>query len=173
MKWGTQLLSDGTFWYDYDPEGNRTLRYVWTDADSDGEVDEGERSQITEYEWDHRNRLVRVTERESETGPATQVVEHTYDYLNRWVARSVDGDGPLGFVDTYFVYDGVPSGAVLLDRSAGTTSVSREAIESIVPLPSSVRSPSQASFRGTSARKPVGRTSPRRWLVLIRRLLAQ
>jgi hypothetical protein len=42
----------------------------------------------------------------------------------------------------------------------------------IVPLPSSVRSPSQASFRGTSARKPVGRTSPQRWPVLIRRSVA-
>ena len=111
------------FCHGYDPEGNRTLRYVWTDADSDGEVDEGERSQITEYEWDHRNRLVAVIERDTDGGPATQVVEHTYDYLNRWVARAVDsdGDGPLDFVDTYFVYDGVPSGAVSLDRAAVTT----------------------------------------------------
>ena len=106
----------------YDPEGNRTLRYVWTDADADGEVDERERSEITEYECDHRNRLVSVTERDTETGPATQIVEHTYDYLNRWVARAVDsdGDGSLGFEDTYFVYDGTP-GAVSLDRSAVTT----------------------------------------------------
>ena len=52
-----QLLSDGTFWYEYDAEGNRTLRYVWTDTDTDGQIDPGERSQITEYEWDHRNRL--------------------------------------------------------------------------------------------------------------------
>ena len=117
-----QLLSDGTYWYEYDPEGNRTLRYVWTDGDSDGVVDSGERSQITEYEWDHRNRLVAVIERDTDGGPAAQVVEHTYDYLNRWVGRSVDtdGDGPLGFDDTYFVYDGTP-GAVSLDRAGVTT----------------------------------------------------
>ena len=114
-----QLLSDGTFWYEYDAEGNRTLRYVWTDTDVDGEVDPGEQSEITEYEWDHRNRLVGVVERDSNTGPATQTVEHTYDYVNRWVARSVDpdGDGPLGFDNTYFVYDGTPSG-ITLDRAA-------------------------------------------------------
>jgi len=117
-----QLLSDGTFWYDYDPEGNRTLRYVWTDADADGVVDQGERSSITEYAWDHRNRLASVIERDTDGGAATQIVEHTYDYLNRWVARAVDsdGDGPLGSVGTHFVYDGTP-GAVSLDRAAVTT----------------------------------------------------
>ena len=63
-----------------------------------------------------------MIERDTDGGPATQIVEHTYDYLNRWVARAVDsdGDGPLDFVDTYFVYDGVPSGAVSLDRAAVT-----------------------------------------------------
>ena len=63
-----------------------------------------------------------MIERDTDGGPATQVVEHTYDYLNRWVARAVDsdGDGPLGSVDTYFVYDGTP-GAVSLDRAAVTT----------------------------------------------------
>ena len=106
-----QLLSDGTYNYEYDAEGNRVQRT---------EISTGH---VTEYEWDHRNHLVRVVERDSDTGPATEVVEHTYDYLNRWVGRAVDsdGDGPLDFVDTYFVYDGVPSGAVLLDRSAVTT----------------------------------------------------
>ena len=63
-----------------------------------------------------------MIDRDTDGGPATQIVEHTYDYLNRWVARAVDsdGDGALGSVDTYFVYDGTP-GAVSLDRAEVST----------------------------------------------------
>ena len=105
-----QLLSDGVYTYQYDAEGNRILRT---------EIATGH---VTEYEWDHRNRLIRVTERASTAGPATQVVEHSYDYLNRWIARAVDTDGagPLGFDDTYFVYDGTPEDVSLTDRAAVT-----------------------------------------------------
>jgi RHS repeat-associated protein len=113
-----QMISDGTYHYLYDAEGNRTHRFV---DDGDGQLGAGD-SDITEYEWDHRNRLVRVIERETETGPAVKVVEHTYDYLNRWVGRAVDpdGDGALEFEDTYFVYDGTPEGVSVLDRGAVT-----------------------------------------------------
>ncbi len=47
---------------DYDAEGNRVDRYVWTDADSDDEVDwnADEISNWTVYTWDHRNRLTQV-----------------------------------------------------------------------------------------------------------------
>jgi YD repeat-containing protein len=69
-----RLAFDGTYWYEYDGEGNRTMRYVWTDVDADGVVDPGERSEVTEYAWDHRNRLVSVTDRDTDDGPATQVV---------------------------------------------------------------------------------------------------
>ncbi len=65
VRANNQLLCDGTYYYEYDAEGDRTLRCVWTDSDSDGLVDPGERSQITEYTWDHQGRLVRVTQRES------------------------------------------------------------------------------------------------------------
>jgi len=43
----------------YDAEGNRTSRFVWTDADTDGRVDANEKSEITEYTWDARNRRVK------------------------------------------------------------------------------------------------------------------
>ncbi len=43
-----QLLSDGTYNYEYDAEGNRVRRV---------EIATGE---ITEYSWDYRNRLVDV-----------------------------------------------------------------------------------------------------------------
>ena len=40
-----------------------------------------------EYVWDHRNRLIAVTERASAGGAAVKGVEHAYDYLNRWVTQ--------------------------------------------------------------------------------------
>jgi YD repeat-containing protein len=105
-----RLLSDGTYDYEYDAEGNRTRRT---------EIATGE---VTEYHWDHRNRLVRVTTRTTDNGPLTTDTSYAYDYLNRWIARShdPDGDGPLDFTDTYFVYDGTPPSGSLLDRAAVT-----------------------------------------------------
>jgi hypothetical protein len=43
------VLSDGTYDYEYDAEGNRTRRT---------HIASGE---VTDYDWDHRNRLVRVS----------------------------------------------------------------------------------------------------------------
>ncbi len=105
-----RLLSDGTYDYEYDAEGNRTRRT---------EIATGE---VTEYHWDHRNRLVQVRTRTSDQGPVTSDTQYAYDYLNRWIARShdPDGDGPLGFTDTFFVYDGTPPSGSLLDRAAVT-----------------------------------------------------
>jgi len=65
---------------------------------------------VTEYEWDHRNRLTTVTHYAAEGGPAGQIVEYTYDFGNRWVRKVLDtnGDGnPEG--STIFVYDGTES----------------------------------------------------------------
>jgi hypothetical protein len=57
----------------------------------------------TVYAWDHRNRLIGVTEFDDEENTLS-VVEHEYDLFNRWIRRSVDPDGPGGApaVDTYF-----------------------------------------------------------------------
>jgi RHS repeat-associated protein len=103
-----ELLFDGTYRYTYDPEGNRTARFIWTDADADGQVDSGERSQITDYAWDNRNRLVSVTDYATDGGPAVQVVHYSYDTHNRWISRTVDPDGAgtQSADTTYFVYDG-------------------------------------------------------------------
>jgi len=49
-----QLLSDGTYAYTYDAEGNRTARFL--DTDADGLLDAGD-TDITAYTWDYRNRL--------------------------------------------------------------------------------------------------------------------
>jgi YD repeat-containing protein len=77
-----QLLNDGTHSYEYDDEGNRTSRT----HDTTGEV--------TEYEWDHRNRLIQVTEKD-EYGATTQVVEYTYDVFNRRIGKAVDTTSPF------------------------------------------------------------------------------
>ena len=92
-----RLASDGTFAYLHDNEGNRTARFV--DANANGLLDAGD-TDITEYQWDHRNRLVRVTDRAAYGGAATQVVEYTYDYLDRRIRKTVDTDGD-GTVDEY------------------------------------------------------------------------
>jgi RHS repeat-associated protein len=127
-----RLLSDGTYHYEYDAEGNRTRRT---------EIATGE---ITEYTWDHRNRLVRVTTRTTDNGcsengtgsgtwtsgacpvfgtPLTTVTSYAYDYLNRWIARSHNPDGvpasgtalAAGGFDTHFVYE---ANQIILQLSA-------------------------------------------------------
>ena len=91
-----RLSSDGTYTYEYDAEGNRIRRT---------EISTGA---VTDYEWDHRNRLVRVTDRPSTAGPITQTVQHTYDPFNRWITKQVDpdGDGPQSADITHYEYDG-------------------------------------------------------------------
>ena len=62
-------MSDGTYTYQYDNEGNRTARFI--DANSDGVLDSGDTS-ITIYVWDYRNRLA-----ESATTPPTPLITPT------------------------------------------------------------------------------------------------
>lgn len=67
-----RLTTDGTYTYQYDSEGNRTARFV--DNDSSGTLTTGD-TDVTEYTWDYRNRLVSVTSRDTAGGSATQVVD--------------------------------------------------------------------------------------------------
>jgi YD repeat-containing protein len=89
-----RILSDGTYTYEYDPEGNRTKRTNTSTGD------------YTQYEWDHRNRLVRVEERDDQDA-LLKAVDQVYDVFNRWIGNLVDEDGDTD-VDTerYFVHDG-------------------------------------------------------------------
>ena len=106
-----QLEEDGTYSYEYDEEGNRTKRT--NDATGD----------YTEYDWDYRNRLVKVTDKD-QYGGTTQVVEYKYDVFNRRISKAVDDTSPFTLTDAAierYVYDdlnGVASidgGNVVLD----------------------------------------------------------
>ena len=104
-----RLLTDGTYTYQYDNEGNRTARFV--DNDSSGTLNSGDTS-ITEYEWDHRNRLTKVTERSTYGGAATKIVEYAYDYGQRWVRKTLDTDADATIESSrIFVHD---SGQIVL-----------------------------------------------------------
>jgi hypothetical protein len=105
-----QLLSDDTYRYAYDDEGNRTSRFV--DADSSGTLNTGDTDIIT-YEWDYRNRLTSVehftTYANYNAGTSDQIVEYTYDYQNRLVGRILDPDGTSGATSveqTVYIHDG-------------------------------------------------------------------
>jgi RHS repeat-associated protein len=99
------LRNDGTFTYEYDNEGNRTARFV---DNGDGVLGSGD-TDITEYDWDHRNRLTKVTERDSYNGAATQTVEYEYDYQNQLIGRTLDADGNPAttndITQTKFIYE--------------------------------------------------------------------
>ena len=89
-----QLLSDGNYNYEYDNEGN-LIRQT--------EIATGA---VRELEWDYRNRLIAVVDKDL-SGVETQRVEFTYDAMDRRIAKTVDTN-PLDNLDgvvTHFVYD--------------------------------------------------------------------
>jgi len=77
---------DRTITYTYDANGNRTARFV--DEDSSGDVSTGD-TDVTEYEWDHRGRLVKVTDLDTSLA-VTRAVDYVYDPLDQLVAKLVD-----------------------------------------------------------------------------------
>ena len=119
-----RVTCDGTYHYDYDPEGNRVAKYIWTDAYPwDGEVDwnANEISNWTVYTWDHRNRLIQV-ESGATYGTTDVTVTFGYDWLNRWISTDVDY-ASADDTSEYFVY----GGATLLD---GVSPWDRAAVDS-------------------------------------------
>ena len=82
-----QLLSDGDFTYAYDDEGNQI---------SQTSIATGE---VTTYEYNHNNQLVRSTTTDIDGDVLTESV-YAYDTFGRRVAEIVDGEL------TGFVYDG-------------------------------------------------------------------
>ena len=88
----------------YDDEGNRILR-IRDGADNSN--DPLQPPKFTIYEYDHRNRLVKVTEKDQNQA-ITQTVEYRYDVHGRRIAKIVDEDGAGSATaeETRYVYDG-------------------------------------------------------------------
>ena len=87
-----ELLSDGTYNYTYDGEGNCILRTCITDGSK------------TAYTWDNRDRLTSVTQYAS--GAVTQTVTYTrYDAFDRWVGETITPASGQA-TQTRFIYDG-------------------------------------------------------------------
>ena len=86
-----RLQTDGTYNYTYDNEGNTTRRTLIASG------------AVTDYTWDHRNRMTSVTEKVSATGATTKKTEFYYDVFDQRVARRLDADGN-GTWDQYESY---------------------------------------------------------------------
>ncbi|WP_353928958.1 Ig-like domain-containing protein [Okeanomitos corallinicola TIOX110] len=91
---GNRLLSDGTYNYEYDNEGNLTKQTEITTG------------KVQELTWDYRNRLIAIVDKDAE-GNETQRVEFTYDAFNRRIAKAVDTNpqDTTPAVVTQFIYD--------------------------------------------------------------------
>jgi len=115
-----RLLSDGTYDYEYDDEGNRTKRTKISD------------SSHIEYAWDHRNRLTEATFKTS-GGSVTKRVAYVYDQFDRRIGKRVDanGDGTYDTAERY-VYDGEDVVFTFLDSDgdgSGTASLSARVLQ--------------------------------------------
>ena len=106
-----RLSTDGTYTYQYDPEGNLTARYV--DEDEDGELDADD-TNVTNFGYDYRNRLTNVAYCAEFGDPADWSVDYVYDAFNRRISRTLDANGATsgGQSTEYYVWDG---GNVVLD----------------------------------------------------------
>ncbi|RCS50455.1 hypothetical protein DTL42_11260 [Bremerella cremea] len=91
-----QILSDGTYNFTYDDEGNRLTKT---------NISTGE---VIEYSWDYRNRLVNITTKTS-GGTVTHEVDYTYDIFNRRIGKTIDadGDGAGTATEEIYIYDGL------------------------------------------------------------------
>jgi RHS repeat-associated protein len=104
---GNRMLSDGTYYYQYDADGNGTARYKNSGGD---EALDSTATSITIYTWDYENRLTQETNYltyaayQAGTGSATQIVTYTFDYQGNMIRRGLDVGGTTTY--TYTVYNG-------------------------------------------------------------------
>lgn len=120
----TEVTGDRTESYNYDANGNRTMQGYETDDNNRLEESpthtyeydfEGNRirmtnkatDEVTEYEWDYRNRLTRVVVRDDENNIIREL-RNTYDVFDRRIGRWYDANGEVsgGIEETWSAYDG-------------------------------------------------------------------
>ena len=91
---GNRLVSDGTYRYEYDNEGNTVLREDLSTNDR------------RTFEWDHRNRLIRITDyngfgtSDLSDDVVVSALGFAYDVLGRRITKS-----SLGSDEVHFIYD--------------------------------------------------------------------
>jgi RHS repeat-associated protein len=106
VGYNNRLTSDGTYTYQYDAEGNRVAKFI--DNDGNWALSAGD-TDVTQYAWDHRNRLIGVAFRDVQEDLTTKAIEYVYDPFNRLIARKLDPDGEFGSAaveEAYYIYDG-------------------------------------------------------------------
>ncbi|MDX1928385.1 MAG: RHS repeat-associated core domain-containing protein, partial [Pirellulaceae bacterium] len=105
-----RTTADPGFTYTYDDQGNRTSRT------------ETATGKVTEYSWDHRNRLVTVKDRNTAGGSVVKQVDYAYDAFNRLVKRTFDADGAGSGTATnqYWVYDEGINAVLQFDGSSAS-----------------------------------------------------
>ncbi len=120
-----RLTSDDTYNYTYDGEGNVHTKTTIATGES------------VEYTWDHRNRLTKVTYKNS-GGTATKIVEYAYDYGQRWVRKTLDTDADATIESSrIFVHD---SGQIVLGfEKTGTGDAGQQRPFAPLPLGSNQR----------------------------------
>lgn len=102
------VKSDGTWYYNYDNNGNMTYKGKTATENNGGGVFEGwtfnaTAGEVWKYEYDLCNRLVKVNHSTTGTNSLTHVTEYKYDFRDLMVCRTV-GTGNSA-VSEYFAYD--------------------------------------------------------------------
>ncbi len=110
---GNQVTYDGTYYYTFDAEGNRTAKYINThDSSLDSYA-----TDITIYTYDNRDRMTGLKHYASYGDDPDLAIVYSYDAFNRLTQENETAGGSL---DERYVWDG---GNLLevLDSSNGVT----------------------------------------------------
>ena len=118
VSYGNRMLFDGTYYYTYDQDGNRTAKYESTTGALDSTA-----TSITIYQWNNANELTGVSQYASYYNYQHGIpvsgsqVAYGYDAYGQMVSES-----PVGGTAEYFINDGqnpvlvLNSGGQVLER---------------------------------------------------------